>query len=179
MQFWACQRCRQRPVPNQPHLTLIVRPHIDYRNGCRFHLDRFDVRLNGQLILTSRQPWYDAARELLRRGYPGDTLLTVRHSPISFRCSKFPPPSRSDRRAGPAPPVGAHRRPSDGARVRALLPLALPAEGVGGGAAAGRHRRDLSNGVCPGNHKSSFNGVDEAIRRRVLLVPSVWKAGCV
>lgn len=41
-------------------------------------LDRFDVWLDVELILTSRQPCYDAARELLRRGYPGDTLLTVR-----------------------------------------------------------------------------------------------------
>jgi hypothetical protein len=60
------------------HLTLILRPHIEHRNGCRFHLDRFDACLNGELILTSRQPWYGAARELLRRGYPGDTLLTLR-----------------------------------------------------------------------------------------------------
>ena len=62
------------------HLTLIVRPHIEHRNGCRFHLDRFDVYLDGELILTSRQPWYDGARELLRRGYPGDTLLTMRRA---------------------------------------------------------------------------------------------------
>ena len=62
------------------HLTLILRPHIEHRNGWRFHLDRFDAYLNGELILTSRQPWYDAARELLRRGYPGDTLLTMRHA---------------------------------------------------------------------------------------------------
>ena len=62
------------------HLTLILCPHIEERNGCRFHLDRFDACLNGELILTSRQPWYDAARELLRRGYPGDTLLTLRHA---------------------------------------------------------------------------------------------------
>jgi hypothetical protein len=62
------------------HLTLVLRPHIEQRNGCRFHLDRFDAFLKGELILTSRQPWYDAARELMRRGYRGDTLLTVRHA---------------------------------------------------------------------------------------------------
>ena len=62
------------------HLTLILRPHIEQRNGCRFHLDRFNACLNGELILISRQPWYGAARELLRRGYPGDTLLTLRHA---------------------------------------------------------------------------------------------------
>jgi hypothetical protein len=52
------------------HLTLILRPHIEDRNGCRFHSDRFDVYVDGELILTSRQPWHDGARELLRRGYP-------------------------------------------------------------------------------------------------------------
>jgi hypothetical protein len=62
------------------HLTLILRPHIEQRHGCRFHLDRFDACVNGELILTSRQPWYGAARELLRRGHPGDTLLTLRHA---------------------------------------------------------------------------------------------------
>ena len=36
--------------------------------------------LAGASTLTSRQPWYDCARELLRRGYPGDTLLTLRHA---------------------------------------------------------------------------------------------------
>jgi hypothetical protein len=60
------------------YLTLILRAHLEQRNGCRFHLDRFDAYLNGQRILTSRQPWYGGARELLRRGYPGGTLLTLR-----------------------------------------------------------------------------------------------------
>jgi hypothetical protein len=62
------------------HLTLVLRPHIEERGGKRFHLDRFDAYLNGELILTSRQPWYDGARELLRRGYPNSTLLTIRHA---------------------------------------------------------------------------------------------------
>jgi hypothetical protein len=61
-------------------LTLILYPHIEERAGCRFHLDRFDVYLSHELILTSRQPWYDGARELLRRGYPGDALLSIRHA---------------------------------------------------------------------------------------------------
>jgi hypothetical protein len=76
------------PAPEGPgvtdnrdsHLTLILSPHIEQRNGCRYHLDWFDAHLNGELILTSRQPWYDGARELLRRGYPGETLLTLRHA---------------------------------------------------------------------------------------------------
>ena len=55
------------------------------RHGCEcavqpFQLDRFDAYLDGELILTSRQPRYDGARELPRCGYPGDTLLTVRHA---------------------------------------------------------------------------------------------------
>ena len=90
------------------HLTLILRPHIEHRNGWRFHLDRFDAYLNGELILTSRQPWYDAARELLRRGYPGDTLLTMRHAgkdrlamagdrPQAEVLSRRPPSSRDCR----------------------------------------------------------------------------------
>jgi hypothetical protein len=61
-------------------LTLILRPHVEERGNNRFHLDRFDAHLDGELILTSRQPWYAGARELLRRGYPSDTLLTIRHS---------------------------------------------------------------------------------------------------
>jgi hypothetical protein len=61
------------------HLTLVLRPHIEERGGRRFHLDRFDAYLDGELILTSRQPWHDGGRELLRRGHPGDTLLTIRH----------------------------------------------------------------------------------------------------
>jgi hypothetical protein len=40
----------------------------------------YDACLNGEPILTSRHPWHDGARELLRRGYPGDTLLTLRHA---------------------------------------------------------------------------------------------------
>jgi hypothetical protein len=65
---------------------MILRPHIEERNGCRFHLDRFDAYLNGELILTSRQPWYDAARELVRRGYPGGTLITIRHAGKDYDC---------------------------------------------------------------------------------------------
>jgi len=61
-------------------LTLMLRPRIEERGGCRFHLDRFEAYLDGELILTSRQPWYDGARALLGRGYASDTLLTIRHS---------------------------------------------------------------------------------------------------
>jgi hypothetical protein len=77
-----------RPASGEPgvtdnrdsHVTLILKPHIEERNGCRFHLDRFDAYLDGELILVSRQPLYDGARELLRRGYRSGTLLTLRHA---------------------------------------------------------------------------------------------------
>ena len=61
------------------HLTLILRSHIEKRGSCRFHLDRFEAYLDGNLVVISRQPRFDGARELLRRGYPSDTLLTIRH----------------------------------------------------------------------------------------------------
>jgi hypothetical protein len=52
--------------------------------GC--HLDRFDAWLHGELIVTSRRPWYDGARELLRRGCPSGTLLTMRHAGKDYDC---------------------------------------------------------------------------------------------
>jgi hypothetical protein len=61
-------------------LTLILHPHVEERSGGRFHLDRFDAHLDGELILTSRQPLYDGARALLSRGHPKNTLLTIRHA---------------------------------------------------------------------------------------------------
>jgi hypothetical protein len=51
-------------------LTLIVAPHVE-RAG--YHLDRFDARRAGDLIVTSRQPLLDGARTLLRSGYDPDT----------------------------------------------------------------------------------------------------------
>lgn len=60
------------------HLTLILRPHSE--DSGQLYLDRFDAYLDGELLLTSRQPWYDGARALLSRGYPSNTLLTIRHA---------------------------------------------------------------------------------------------------
>ena len=57
-------------------LTLILRPHRE-RGG--YHLDRFRAYLDGAHIITSRQPLYDGARELLKLGHSPDTLLTIRH----------------------------------------------------------------------------------------------------
>jgi hypothetical protein len=58
-------------------LRLILRPHLEPGG---FHTDRFDAYLDSELIVgPTRQPWYDAARALLARGYPPDALLTMRH----------------------------------------------------------------------------------------------------
>ena len=57
-------------------LTLDLIPHIE-RDGT--HHDRFDAWLDGQLLLTSRQPLYDGARVLKAKGVDPATLLTMRH----------------------------------------------------------------------------------------------------
>jgi hypothetical protein len=107
------------------HLTLILRPHIEQRNGCRFHLDRFDACLNGELILTSRQPWYDRARELLRRGYPGDTLLTLRHAGEDY--DRFMPRCRSSAAKLASPSALARTSSSTGRSPFAIVTSAGPA----------------------------------------------------
>jgi hypothetical protein len=43
------------------------------------HLDRFDGYLGDELIVTSRQPLHDGARELLKRGFAPDERMTIRH----------------------------------------------------------------------------------------------------
>jgi hypothetical protein len=57
-------------------LRLILKPHIE-RSGV--HLDRFDGYLGDELIVTSRQPLHDGARELLKRGFAPDERMTIRH----------------------------------------------------------------------------------------------------
>ena len=52
-------------------LCLITSPHVEKS-------DRFDAFLDGELVVTSRQPRLDGARELLRRGYSPDALMTTR-----------------------------------------------------------------------------------------------------
>ena len=57
-------------------LCLEYRPHIE-RAG--FHTDRFDVLLDDQPILgPTRSPLYATARELLKRGFEPDRLMTIR-----------------------------------------------------------------------------------------------------
>lgn len=62
-------------------LRLIVRPHLE-RNG--FHVDRFDAYLDGDLIVSSRQPLLDGARRLLERGFDPEALLTIRMHDRSY-----------------------------------------------------------------------------------------------
>jgi hypothetical protein len=57
-------------------ITLLLRPHREC-GGC--HLDRFDAYLNGELIVTSRQPLCDGARKLLGRGLDTETPLAIQH----------------------------------------------------------------------------------------------------
>ena len=48
------------------------------------HADKFDAYVDGHYIVTSREPLLDGARELLRRGYDPDTLVTTRHDGKAF-----------------------------------------------------------------------------------------------
>jgi hypothetical protein len=70
-------------------LYLELRPHIEHA-GC--HRDRFDAYLAGQLICTSRSGWHTPARELLRLGYPPETLLRVQHAGRPFDPTIIPRP---------------------------------------------------------------------------------------
>lgn len=69
------------------HVTL--RPHIE-RAG--YHTDRFDCYIDAILIVTSRQPRHDAARELLARGFGSETLLHVQHAGRAFDPTIVPQP---------------------------------------------------------------------------------------
>ena len=60
-------------------ITLVTKPHLQRRDaGQLVHIDKFEAWLDGELIVTSKQPRLDAARELLRRGYLPDELMTTR-----------------------------------------------------------------------------------------------------
>ncbi len=48
------------------------------------HADKLDAYLDGHYIVTSREPLFDGARELLRRGYDPATLMTTRHDGKAF-----------------------------------------------------------------------------------------------
>lgn len=67
-----------------PRVALILRPHLERRDGLDFHGDRFDAHLDGELICVSRQPRLDGARALLARGWPPTTLLNTRHQEHAY-----------------------------------------------------------------------------------------------
>ena len=59
-------------------LRLVTKPNLQRRHGELVHIDKFEASLDGKRICISRQPRLDGARELLRRGYSPDTLMTTR-----------------------------------------------------------------------------------------------------
>ena len=110
-------------------ILLIVRPAVTV--DC-YHLDRFTAVLDGEVIVTSRQPLLEGARVLLRRGYDPDTRLTIRHAGSDRRGEKGLTASgrvRQPRRcAGRWPrPRGAGRRSVDrqGACLRRQLNIQI------------------------------------------------------
>ena len=72
-----------------PLVRLIIRPH-PHHTGAKI-ADRFDARLDGEHICTSREPLFDGARELLARGYDPSTLMTTRHDIKTFDSFKPEP----------------------------------------------------------------------------------------
>ncbi|MGI9489768.1 MAG: hypothetical protein ACR2RF_28555 [Geminicoccaceae bacterium] len=71
------ENARGGPAAHHPTLSLIVSPSEG--NAGRRYGDRFDARLDGDLVVASSQPMYDGARALMNRGFPAETLLTMRH----------------------------------------------------------------------------------------------------
>jgi hypothetical protein len=68
-------------VVKKHHETIVVGPEVFY--GTK-RSPRFTMRHNGVVIGRSAQPLYDAARILLKAGYPGETLLTTRRHDRDF-----------------------------------------------------------------------------------------------
>ena len=79
------------------------------------HADKLDAYLDGHYIVTSREPLLDGARELLRRGYSPDTLLTTRHEGKSFDNFK---PAPIGKLAG----LTITEESRDGLRIRRWVP---------------------------------------------------------
>ena len=61
-------------------IILTTKPHLQTSpTGMpNVHIDKFEAWLDGALICISRQPRLDGARELLKRGYSPDVLMTTR-----------------------------------------------------------------------------------------------------
>ena len=62
-------------------IRLIMRPHRGKHGPTG---DRFDAFIGDEFIVTSREPLFDGARELLARGYDPSTLMTTRHEGKTF-----------------------------------------------------------------------------------------------
>ena len=61
-------------------IRLLTRPHLQTSptGTPNIHIDKFEAWFDGELIVVSKQPRLDGARELLRRGHSPDTLMTTR-----------------------------------------------------------------------------------------------------
>ena len=66
-------------MPAADTLIMVLVPHLEERAGLRFHTERFDGYVEGELIVTSRQPRHDGARRLLDLGHDPDTRMHVQH----------------------------------------------------------------------------------------------------
>jgi hypothetical protein len=66
---------------------------------------KFEARVDGRLLCTSRQPFLNAARTLLAEGVEPATPIIMQHSPMSTVGSSQ---AQSQRRTEPPiPPLGA------------------------------------------------------------------------
>ena len=64
---------------------MVTKPHLQRRgHGALIHIDKYEAWLDGELICISRQPRLDGAREMLRRGYGPDVLMTTRAHDRSY-----------------------------------------------------------------------------------------------
>ncbi|WP_336486483.1 hypothetical protein [Methylobacterium nigriterrae] len=105
------------------------------------------VYLGGTFLCTVRQPFFDGARELLRRGYSPDTLLTMRHQGSAHR-SFVPIP------IGQAAKLTVVENDTDGLRVTRYEPYPLKTE---------RKREKLSVRRTNSEPEGAFGGGKEAV----------------
>lgn len=56
-------------------MSTIIVNECDLTKG---HAGRFEARLDGRLLCTSRQPFLDAARKLIAEGHDPDEVLVMR-----------------------------------------------------------------------------------------------------
>jgi hypothetical protein len=102
-------------------VTLTLRPHLE-RGG--YHTDRFDCCLDDALIVTSRQPRHDAARELLARGFPPESLLRIEHA------GAWPDPTIVPQPIGDLAEWTFEESDAGGIKRRRWRPFGMPRNGV-------------------------------------------------